>query len=500
MSMNNSERIAAGKTRLENHLNVVFGEKHGAFLNALKESQAIISGGCVLRHLINDDTRFENLQEQDMDIYVNIKNVKPIREFLCSLIQNTGKVVFLKNKTGYCNSFLYKNKIKQVITFEIPGINLKVDLMYVRNSQSLKNVVKNFDLSCCMNYYDGTELCVLDESENLFQNKMTLNAEYFSSLISGNKFTLNRINKYLKRGFSIEINSNFLQNHVNEQKFELNELIKSYIFSIVFNRIIDIIDTNPGNYLNYTILNGKIAKNNYLSELSCIPSNTTHTMQVGLNDLHESHRRYFTAFRKEHFPVIFNNDDIDNHEFNSLEDYTKLGKSEEAHIAVKLLYDILQKEIKRLSAYYIGNSEQIKKYKNIISSLFKFINLTETGKDFSQFKDLTCYDEVDHDSYKISEYFKNEDKILVKFEGKYNGYDRSKILEFMNQRANITTIEDIRLYKFYDGKRIMSSDADKIKSLKTIRTFTLVRNGLKFDDYEVYTLVPYTDIDKFILS
>lgn len=500
MSMNNIERISAGKTRLENHLNVVFGEKYGAFLTALKESQAIVSGGCVLRHLINDDTRFENLQEQDMDIYVNIKNVKPIRKFLCSLIQNTGKVVFLKNKTGYCNSFLYKNKIKQVVTFEIPEINLKVDLMYVRNSQPLKNVVKNFDLSCCMNYYDGTELCVLDESENLFQNKMTLNPEYFNSLITGNKFTLNRINKYLKRGFSIEINRNFLQNQVDEQKFELNELIKSYIFSIVFNRIIDIIDTQPGNYLNYAILTRRIDTDNYMSELSCIPGNTTYSMQAVLNDLHESNRRYFTAFRKQHFPVIFNNDDIDNNEFNSLEDYTKMGKSEEAHIAVKYLIDILQKEIKRLSQYYVPGMEQIKKYKNIISSLSGFIHLMEPGKDFSQFKDLTCYDEVDHDTHKISEYFENEDKILVKFEGKYNGYDRSKILEFMNQRSNITTIEDIRLYKFYDGKRIMSSDVDKIKSLKTIRNFTLIRNGLKFDDYEVYTLIPYTNIDKFISS
>ena len=194
------------------------------FYNALRNSSALISGGSIL-YAILKSFNLKSFSEKywkntDLDIYVNAENAKSIKDYLCSI--SSGKAgtgletetikpyyQINKNTTFYCNSFLKKNRIIRVLRF--PGLNL--DLMIVRNTRKLQDVIYNFDLDCCMNYFDACEWKITsrylnDKKDLIFVNNRidtNLTPTYAVEFYRGNSFILKRFSKYSLRGFHIRI-------------------------------------------------------------------------------------------------------------------------------------------------------------------------------------------------------------------------------------------------------------------------------------------------------
>ena len=141
------------------------------FKRVLKESKAIIAGGSIARLFVEDKSNFK---ETDIDIYVNIKDSKSlIDEMKYQFERITNEY---RASGSYDSSFLTRNNIYRVLNFTktISDKETKVQIMLVRNSETVLNVVKNFDLTCCQCWYDGEEtltsgvtelfVCVDDET------------------------------------------------------------------------------------------------------------------------------------------------------------------------------------------------------------------------------------------------------------------------------------------------------------------------------------------------
>lgn len=192
----NIEEVA----RFEDSMKVFFSPDNLKFFKTLLKSQnAIIAGGSVSRAII-EPSNVKNWKLSDLDIYVNAKNVLPMKSFFESLtktfyVQGVDKL--------YCDSFLHKNRIIKVIRYVLNKTH-HIDLMIVRNRRSLEDVVRNFDLSCCKNYYNGDFIFSLDY-DNLKKMETSLSPEYVEFYTKKNEFTKNRLFKYASRGFRIDI-------------------------------------------------------------------------------------------------------------------------------------------------------------------------------------------------------------------------------------------------------------------------------------------------------
>jgi len=454
--------------RYETYLKSVFGDKFSEFKEHLLKSEAIISGGSVLKYVLGDNSftsaaSFANLQ--DIDIYVNTKNAYHIRSFINNRILNTSSNYGIKLKSNrledsYCESFLSKNRIQRVVNFRsyrnydelVPRLN--IDLMYVRNSQPLEEVVKNFDLSCCMNYYDGNQIKSFFLEETL-RKEMILGKDYHGMFVSNNRFTARRIQKYMERGFKLRVENLSIPKltYVPEDK-SIQDFLRMLIFSMTFKRLIDIKNSNI-----YRILT---------EQYYCYNSND-----------------------------IFENDCLDDENFATIEDYTTTAYKKEAIKSCNLLKTFIRNN-KWLPAY----SDVKHNKKSCLEYLDKFLGLEGNNDIFKYNKlgDLKCIDEVNMENFSIVDYLKNNDAhIIVKFNDIYTGYDREEIFKYMTD--NMSDCASIPYTKFYDGKRVFHSDTYKIKHFLEVRLFVLTRTGIKnADDEEIYNLIPYMDVDKFMTS
>jgi hypothetical protein len=115
--------------------------------------------------------------------------------------------------TFYCLSFLRRNGIRSVQTFYKAGVNGArlgkhvMDIMAVRNSRSPLDVVQNFDLTFCQIWYDGESVWAT-HPEHIRNKRGYLQKDYVSLLVEGNRFLKSRMEKYIKRGFIIQPESN----------------------------------------------------------------------------------------------------------------------------------------------------------------------------------------------------------------------------------------------------------------------------------------------------
>lgn len=188
-------------------LNAYFGEKTPAFIAALKESQAIIAGGFALGIFMGSSYGHTS----DIDMYVRYSSIKPILRFLN---EHTGYVE-CHQVSPYCSSFMKRNGIVSRLCFRTKMTSefvecepekridraIDIDLMVLHEKTPVE-VASNFDLTCCQVWFDGNKISGthLPHTRN---HKAFLNEQYFSSYLSGNKFTRGRVKKYLERGFKI---------------------------------------------------------------------------------------------------------------------------------------------------------------------------------------------------------------------------------------------------------------------------------------------------------
>lgn len=187
---------------LQPHEKNEYKAKTLAYVNKLlKDNDAIIAGGFLLGTIY----KYRNISG-DIDIYVPCKNLKRFNKAIAKLSQ--AETIRTTTATSYCLSFLRKNGIRTVQTLKDVKrrgfAQLEVDIMAVRNSNSPLNVVKNFDLSFCQIWYDG-EKVYATHPDHVREKKGILQNEYIPNYLNRNRFILNRIQKYIGRGFKVNL-------------------------------------------------------------------------------------------------------------------------------------------------------------------------------------------------------------------------------------------------------------------------------------------------------
>jgi hypothetical protein len=175
----------------------------------LQSHHAIIAGGYVLRVLLGENSIPLYTYGQDIDIYVQCKSYRSIKNPIAAAISGDYDKKF--KASDYCKSFLRKNGIRTVLQMAIPiesyamqNEKLRVDLMAVRNRRSVLDVVQNFDLTFCQAWYDGKDVWTT-HPEHIRSKRGELQGDYVQSYVMGNHFLQGRINKYISRGFVIDI-------------------------------------------------------------------------------------------------------------------------------------------------------------------------------------------------------------------------------------------------------------------------------------------------------
>jgi len=208
-----------------------------AFINELFKSYGLlISGGYVLKNMglpMEDSTK----KSVDIDIYVPHNTPDKFPEFyetmalLFDCDMHTDKhneEVFDINKfttrpgVAGKHSFFRRNGIYSVFKHSrhVNGEYAEMDLVRAIEGRLPVNIIRNFDLSVCMNWYDGENINVMDKPAIVRKNKYTplepghLNYGYVPTLLGikdehGTKMeksnvTRDRILKYILRGYRIK--------------------------------------------------------------------------------------------------------------------------------------------------------------------------------------------------------------------------------------------------------------------------------------------------------
>lgn len=184
---------------MEKHFDAFFGPeapaKGAALCQILSKYESIVAGGFmtnVVAQLPQTAT--------DIDIYVPaVYHMQAVRELVSTFDL---KLMQCHLQPSYDTSFLRQNKIVLRYAFEFgTGSVLKhIDVMITEKSP--QDVASNFDLTCCQVWFDGSIVSGTHLDETM-QRTAYLNPEYYRALQQGNQFTINRLFKYIKRGFSV---------------------------------------------------------------------------------------------------------------------------------------------------------------------------------------------------------------------------------------------------------------------------------------------------------
>lgn len=170
-------------------------QKLNEFIALLKQQGAVIAGGSVL-------SSYAEFKSNDFDIYVHCDKSYEIHKFLT--VNKIAKLsMHLNLAPAYDQSFFRKNHILARFNYRILKTDYMIDIMLVMPTVSIVNVVSNFDLTFCEIWYDG-EKVLANDKDGILQKCGKIRKEYLRSLlVYFNKFILNRIYKYINRGFKI---------------------------------------------------------------------------------------------------------------------------------------------------------------------------------------------------------------------------------------------------------------------------------------------------------
>jgi len=188
-----------------------------------------ISGGFVLKNMglsVEDRSK----PSVDIDIYVPFRIPDKFPEFykVMALLFNCDPGwdddhpfrirKFVTNRAkGKRKGFFDKNGIYSVFKHErtVDGLYAEMDLVRGQSDMPPEKIIRNFDLSVCMNWYDGKHIYAMDKDAILDKEGTTgwLNYSYLHLLLGiknehgtkwqKNPVTRDRILKYLLRGYRI---------------------------------------------------------------------------------------------------------------------------------------------------------------------------------------------------------------------------------------------------------------------------------------------------------
>jgi hypothetical protein len=174
----------------------------------LKEYNAKISGGFLLKAM----GKFEGgAPSYDMDVYVPHASVEPFRTEMGKLFlghQPTPADYSQINASGGPTSFFTKNGIVSVRKHHrgIEGTPTyeEMDIVEANDTTSPINIIKNFDLTFCENWYDGKNVW-LTHADHVEKKHGFLENHYLELLYINKPQTIGRIKKYAGRGFRVSI-------------------------------------------------------------------------------------------------------------------------------------------------------------------------------------------------------------------------------------------------------------------------------------------------------
>lgn len=458
----------------EKFLNKYFGNKTEEFKKALKESKALTAGGSALAAFQGNKSYIG-----DIDIYVNIENAKPIRNFLASFRSDV-YISKRNNENRYSKLFFDINKISRIARFEF-GLSKSIDLVYIGKPKTPEKVVSNFDFTCCQVWYDGDNMYA-SHPELTLEKKAKVNKDYTGFYSNPDKYANKRLNKYREKGFIIEL---------PEPTFELPELIS------------DVSDRE----LAYHYIYGWTM--NYQSFVSGIKSKIFRRCRF---ETYEDPELSTQPLLIKNNQFIFNSDLFDERDFTSLEDYKKVGMYDKVINNINLVIKFINNEMiyvhQRDKKYRIySNVREIimSEFKDVITGVKKSPKTNKSspavcggeaeescesilGKSDNAYPEIvnTCWVESLKNDIPMGLYLSDSDNIVIRADGKYLGFRRSAIVRQCrtNKIYEMTKVVNM-LINFDDLNRFDNS---------TYKYFEIVDSGFynsKTKEF-VYNVVPYT--------
>jgi len=174
----------------------------------LQTHNAKISGGFLLKAM----GKFEGgAPSYDMDVYVPHVSVEPFRTEMGKLFLGrvpTPADYSQINASGGPTSFFTKNGIVSVRKHHrgVKADNTyeEMDIVEANDTTSPINIIKNFDLTFCENWYDGKNVW-LTHADHVEKKHGFLENHYLELLYINKPQTIGRIKKYAGRGFRVSI-------------------------------------------------------------------------------------------------------------------------------------------------------------------------------------------------------------------------------------------------------------------------------------------------------
>ena len=218
------------------------------FNDALIAADAIIAGGAVLA-AYNQDSRDIN----DVDIYIHASKTLKFVDDLDKSILNYRISYGNYIAPAYDQSFFRRNNILARFTLKqryewdsrsesrqhrVPDI----DIIIIPDTIPILSVVKNFDLTFCEIWYDAAtaKVSAVDPAGILAKTGMLKKDYVENMLVYLNRFTIKRVEKYVRKGFTISYDCDTHYTFVKKSKNVLSPeewvVYKLYQF-IVFGTI-----------------------------------------------------------------------------------------------------------------------------------------------------------------------------------------------------------------------------------------------------------------------
>jgi len=205
-------------------------ERMEHFCRLLKQHNALVAGGFLLKAIQpNMDVQNEGWKKGDIDLYVNVKNTRPLMEALFERQGDPSPLFQPHTYNGYlaslyCRSFMRRNGIRGVKSMEVKVAVqspqwMTLDIVSIRNRRTPVQVVTNFDLTFCQLWFDG-ETVYATHPDHIEQRRGHLQGDYVETYLAGNRFLRKRIEKYRKRGFEITFDHTPTDTDILNQLFE----------------------------------------------------------------------------------------------------------------------------------------------------------------------------------------------------------------------------------------------------------------------------------------
>lgn len=212
-SYETSLSIDTFKSKLQKQLKITeipeFNTVYDNFIRLLQENKAVIAGGFVL-------SCYTDYNSSDIDIYVSRPNAIKLISKLSNIIKVYPvdfQIVSIYNGDGSNNikRLIFKNKLNEIddsyrVINTTDSTTINIDVIIIDTSSSIIETITNFDLSFCKIWTDGTKIYAMDK-HSITTKHGSLNPKYYEDYQDTTSLIYTRAEKYIARGFTIDIPS-----------------------------------------------------------------------------------------------------------------------------------------------------------------------------------------------------------------------------------------------------------------------------------------------------